>query len=552
MLSNIAAIWVQEALINDVIIEGQSERFTTILIQIAIAYLMYSVMFTIGPYVTNHTYTRLRKRLAIRLMDRMHKLPISDLQKERSANYVYHFSNDVEHSSYMIGQEIPQMVQQLIGIIVMVWIVAKASPIFVVIVLLFGIPFIALGKKFADPRKKASGEVNRTRSDLLVHLEEGISATREVLAFHRERWEEKRYQSFFDKYFKSSMKEAKVINKQILWSDPLRLGANIAVLFVGGWLVFEGRLLIGTYVVVFQLTSMILTTLSHLYNSIMQMYGKLASVERLRGVLDGQDIVEGTLSLEEPVRSLSFDHVAFQYLDKGNSILSDVSIEFPIGKKIALVGTSGGGKSTIASLLVRFFEPNSGHIWVNGKSLEQLKRPDWNSKISIVFQDPYLFPDTIRTNLLLGLTGISDEQMIEVCRAIRIHDVIDAFPEGYETVVGERGITLSGGQRQRLALARAMLYDPEILILDEATSALDMETERKIQHELDHLRKHKTTIIIAHRLSTIQNADIIYLLDRGIVAEQGTHVQLMEKTSIYRRLVLSQDFEHQGSEKKAM
>lgn len=222
-------------------------------------------------------------------------------------------------------------------------------------------------------------------------------------------------------------------------------------------------------------------------------------------------------------------------------MLNNIDLVLPPGRKIAFVGTSGGGKSTLASLLARNFIPLSGEIVVNGIPLIELRREDWIARTTLVSQEPYLFPDTIRLNLLLGQEDIPESRMIDVCRAMQIHDFIAQLPQGYDTPIGERGVTLSGGQRQRLALARAVLRNSEILILDEATSSLDLETERQVQEHLDQLRKNRTTLVIAHRLSTVRNADKIIVLECGKVTEQGTHDELMVYSRHYRDLVMKEE-----------
>lgn len=540
-LFNLSTIWLQQKVIDEVLIGGRDELFVGILVQIAFAYVAYSLLFTFGPHAIHHMVARLRSWLSTLLMNRLYRLPVGEMQKERTANYVYHFTNDLYQAADLIGSDIPRMTQQAVGAIALVWVVAQASPALLGMVVIFSLVYIMLGKKFASSRKQAQSEVSRHKSNMLVHLEEGVSSTREVLAFGRESWESKRYDSLFGKYFSSVMNEAKLINKQIVMSDPIKWLATVAVLFYGGWLVLQGQLSIGLFIVTFQFTSRLMDTLSHIYNGIMGLSGRMAAVERLRGVLEGASIHEGKVELVEPIRELKLSNLAFQYNVRSEQILSSITMDFPVGKKAALVGTSGGGKSTIASLLVRFFEPSGGHMLVNGFDLRQVSREDWAKKVTVVFQEPYLFPETIRTNLMLGFMDVTEADMVEVCRAMRIHDFIESQPDGYDTVIGERGITLSGGQRQRLALARAMLRNPEVLILDEATSSLDLETEREIQQELDKRRLGRTTIIIAHRLSTIRNADVIYVLDKGHVAEFGTHEELMSKQAVYRTLLQKQN-----------
>ncbi|WP_235782019.1 ABC transporter ATP-binding protein [Paenibacillus senegalensis] len=548
MTANLSAIWLQQSIIDEVLINGQRDRFPLILTQLACAYLAYSLLFTFGPHIIHHTVARLRKVMSAELMQSVRRLPVKEIHNKRTADLVYRFTHDLGQVSGLIGGDIPRLAQHLAGAIMLIVIIGGASPALLAVVGSFGMVYILLGKRFARPRKHAAGQVNKDKANLLVHLEEGVAATREVLAFRREQWEARQYQSLFRTYYNSVMKEAKLINRQMLISDPIKWGAVIIVLLFGGWQVLNEQLSIGLYVVLFQFSSRLIDSLYYVYNNLMSVSGKLASVERIRMILESETIREGQTALSDPVNQLQLDGVSFKYEGREHSVLNRITLEVPIGSKTAFVGTSGGGKSTIASLLMRFYEPDEGRILVNGLPLSSISRGDWTKKAAIVFQEPYLFPESIRTNLLLGIDGVTEEKMIEICKAMRIHDFIEGLAERYDTVVGERGITLSGGQRQRIAIARALLYDPEVLILDEATSSLDMETEREIQTELDRLRKGRTTIVIAHRLSTVRNAERIYVLDQGTVAEQGTHDELMTANTVYRRLVLKQRTEEDGNE----
>lgn len=408
-----------------------------------------------------------------------------------------------------------------------------------VFILFFSVLYLVLGKKFGLPIRQASKELQEARSNFLVHMEEGVSSTREVIAFHREEWELKKYNDNFAIYYDKVIKEVKLENKKLFWSDPLKWGASLIVLGYGGYMVMQGSLTIGMYVVIYQFTSQLMTAIHDVYSFAMESQSRLAMVDRVRHVVQGPQVSDGDEKLEGPITSLELDAITFKYTENTGHVLKKLSLHIPIGKKVAFVGTSGGGKSTITQLLARFYDPDEGCIRVNGRPLTKIRRKAWMSRLSVVFQDPYLFPDTIRNNVLLGLQA-SEADLREVCTKACIDEFVQSLAKGYDTELGERGINLSGGQKQRLALARALLRNSEILILDEATSSLDLETERHVQKQIDELRQGLTTIIIAHRLSTVRNADIIYVMDQGQVAEQGTHEELMAGDTLYRKLVYSQ------------
>jgi ABC-type multidrug transport system fused ATPase/permease subunit len=548
-LSNLATVWFQQSMIDDVLLGGQSSRFWPILLEIAVAYLVYSLLFTFGPHTIHLSIAKIRSSMSSELMKFMYRIPIGKLQKERTANYVYHFTNDLQTCANMGGSDLPRLTQQLVSAVTIMIMMAIASPFMLgAMFLLIGL-YVALSKIFAYSRKQASSLVNRHKSDLLVLLEEGVSSTREVVAFHRQDWEKDLYHQKFNSYFSSVMKEGKLINKQLLLTDPLKWGAVLFVLMYGGILVLQGQLSLGMFVIIFQFTNRMMDSFNGLYQFVMGLSSKLASVERVRSVLEGEQVTEGSLNLQESIGKIRFDQVSFRYGEQPVLDLLDVTLI--AGQKIAFVGSSGGGKSTIASLLVRFFDTTEGTIHVNNTPLRSIQRAEWMDRVTLVFQEPFLFPDTIRSNLLLGRNDIPEERIIEICKAMLIDDYISALPLGYDTVIGERGVTLSGGQRQRLALARAVLRDTEVLILDEATSSLDMESERQIQANLDQLRRDRMTIIIAHRLSTIRNADLIVVIDRGSVAEQGTHDELMLNDSVYRSLTKKQQETDEGHYKGA-
>lgn len=262
----------------------------------------------------------------------------------------------------------------------------------------------------------------------------------------------------------------------------------------------------------------------------------LGPLLRLQEILDPQDkefIKKDGKEFQGFENKIEFNDVSLQYLKDRKHALHHISLTIPKGTTIAFVGASGSGKSSLVDLLVRLYEPTSGKIYVDGINLQEYSLTSWRKILGVVSQDIFIFNESIADNIRFGLKGTTDEEIIEAAQAAQIHDLIDELPEGYQTIVGERGYRLSGGQRQRLSLARALLRKPEILILDEATSSLDSHSEQLIQKALNNLKKRCTLIVVAHRLSTISNADNIFVLEKGRLIEQGNHFDLLKKGKKY-------------------
>lgn len=539
-LSIIATFGLQKYIIDDVFINGQYDRLLPILLMFAGAFIAYALLFTLAPHTFHRIQARIIAVLTQDFMNYMQRIPVKTFHNERVTKYVHYLSNDVSQVAGMIGGYIPRLIQLFVTIGVLSVIIFISSPVLLASILVFSALYIVMGRHFSPLIRKAGKEAQDRKTDLLIHIEEGISSTREVMAYNRTDWETSIYNRHFKRYFDAVMKQAKINNKQLLASEPLKWGASLIVIGYGGYSVIQGNLTIGMFIIVYQFTGQLMDALHRLFAFSMDLSNIYANVDRLRSVIESPTEKDGSIPFNEKIKSIQFDDVSFSYNEESdNSVLHDLTLTIPAGKKVAFVGTSGGGKSTIAQLLMRFFRPTEGKILVNSHSLSDLIYADWTKRTGFVTQEPYLFPDTIRNNLLLG-REISHEKMIEACEIAQIHEYIKSLSEGYDTEIGERGITLSGGQRQRLALARAIIANPEVLILDEATSALDLETERQVQYNFDLVREGKTTIVIAHRLSTVQNADIIYVMDNGSIVEQGTHDELMEGNTVYKSLVYAE------------
>ncbi|RUS46685.1 ABC transporter ATP-binding protein [Cohnella sp. AR92] len=537
LAAQLVSTGVQQRLIDNVFLHGEGGRLALLLVIFLAAALLQSATLTGIGYLFHVILFRIRYSLFERAARFLQRIPASSIQNERTSKYVDVMNDYVFLSAIGIGLQLPNGFFQIVPAIALMAVVGWYSPVILLFVVLFSCCYLILGYRYGKKLKRAAHRVNDTRREVGVFLEEGVSSTREVLAYHRLDYETSTYRSLFDKYFRNVLEEGQLLNRQMVVSHPLKWGMNLFILLYGGYCALQGSLTLGAFVVVFQFSRQLMDKYEQLYLFALSYSMYMAKIEALRGYLEQETIEDGDTELREPIRSLELANVTYRYKGQPEPILRDVGMTIPIGGKVAFVGPSGSGKSTIAQLLVRFYDPDAGQIAVNGRDLREYKREDWGSKLSIVFQNPFLFPDTIRSNLNLGSEERTQEEIEAACRLTDIHDFIVSLEKGYDTEIGERGIALSGGQRQRIALARAVLDNPELLILDEATSALDLETERRVQRHFDEIRKGKTTIVIAHRLSTIRNSDMICVFRQGRLVEQGDHDSLMASATVYKEML---------------
>ena len=402
------------------------------------------------------------------------------------------------------------------------------------------IPVIAIGAGVVGRRLRGlSREVQDALADATTVAEETVAGIRTVRAFAQEPGEVERYSEAVERSFELARRRAAII---ALFRGSMSVGMVAAltlVLLYGGWLVADG-LMEGSELAKYggytMMAAISLGALSGLYEDFMK---SLGASERVFELIDREPtVVSGPKTPDSVQGHLKFQDVDFAYPTRpDHPVLKSLTLEMVPGEVVALVGPSGGGKSTIATLISRFYDPQAGQILLDEHPIKNLNK-DWlRRQVGVVSQEPTLFATSILENIRYGVPGATVEQAEAAAKAANAHDFISEFPQGYQTLVGERGVKLSGGQKQRVAIARALLRDPKILVLDEATSALDAESEHLVQEALDHLMQGRTTLVIAHRLSTVKEADRVVVLDNGGVVQSGTHDALVQVEGLYRRLV---------------
>ncbi|TFI51064.1 ABC transporter ATP-binding protein [Mastigocladus laminosus UU774] len=387
-----------------------------------------------------------------------------------------------------------------------------------------------LAPRYADVREKV-GLLNSRLANNLT----GITT---IKSFTAEDYEISRLGLESEAYRRSNSKAIQLSAAYIPLIRMLILAGFTALLFYGGLAAVNGTISVGTYSVLVFLIQRLLWPLTRLGDTFDQYQRAMASTNRVMNLLDTPIAIHpGDISLPvENVRGeVTFQNVTFNYQDR-QAVIKNLSLDIPAGKTIAIVGSTGSGKSTLVKLLLRFYEVQSGTITLDGIDIQNLQLRDLRRCMGLVSQDVFLFHGTVAENIAYGTFDATEQEIITAAKIAEAHDFIMLLPQGYETIVGERGQKLSGGQRQRIAIARAVLKNPPILILDEATSAVDNETEAAIQKSLERITVNRTTIAIAHRLSTIRNADRIYVMEYGKFVESGTHEQLLEQNGVYASL----------------
>lgn len=527
---------------NDLIPNGQVDRLFLLGGGMAVMYLIRAGFEYFVECYGHVLGVRMEYDMRKDLFTHLQSLSFRFYDKNRTGHLMSRIVNDLRditelahHGPEDLFISLVMIVGSFLVLVQIEWRLALLTYLFLPFIILYA---IKMRKRLAKDFK----EVKRKIADVNAQVENSISGIRVVHSFTNESYEIEKFESG-NNLFRISRENAYKTMAQLMTGIRTMLNIlNLSVLIFGGWLVYTNQITVGDLLAFLLYIGLFLQPVRRLMSFTQQFEQGMAGFGRFCEIMDVRpDIIDkpNALAIDTVEGRLDFQDVDFAYQAE-EAILNRIGFTIPAGRTTALVGPSGGGKTTICQLIPRFYEVTGGQILLDGRDIKDYKIESLRNKIGIVQQDVFLFAGTVAENILYGRADATEEEMMEAAKQAEIHDFIENLPDGYQTEIGERGIRLSGGQKQRLSIARVFLKNPPILILDEATSALDNETEVKIQASLEKLAQGRTTLVIAHRLSTIRNADQILVVTDDGIAETGTHESLMKKKGIYANLYAMQ------------
>ncbi|PKQ46503.1 ABC transporter ATP-binding protein [Confluentibacter flavum] len=528
-LAGLILPWQSKVLLDDVVPNKDYAQLynligiviAAIVVQAATSFLLTRILSVQAQYLISELRTQVQKKVL--------SLPISFFDNTKSGALVSRIMTDVEGVRNLIGTGLVQMVGGTITAIISLVLLIRISPSMTLFVLvpiaIFG--FIAL-KAFGyiRPIFRTRGKIN---AEVTGRLTETLAGVRVIKAFNAEEQENVTFEKGVDRLYQN-VKKSLTATALMTSSSTFLIGiATTGIMGIGGYYMMQGDMTTGDFLFFTLLLGFMIAPIvqmSNIGSQLTEAFAGLDRTEELMNMTAEEDNEERTITLETLKGDIEFKDVSFSY-EAGKEVLHHINFKAPAGSVTALVGSSGSGKSTMAGLSATFLTPKSGKVTIDNQDLSKVKLSSYRQYLGVVLQDEFLFEGTIRDNILFPRPDASEADLQNAVKAAYVNEFTDRFDDGLDTLIGERGVKLSGGQRQRLAIARAILANPKIIILDEATSNLDTESEGLIQKSLSELMKDRTTIVIAHRLSTIRKADQILVIEAGNIAERGTHDELI-------------------------
>ena len=533
---------VSRNIINTYIPDKNIRLILTWCAALLVIYIIQTVMQYFMQYQGHIVGVRMQADMRRDVFEHLQKLPFSYFDEHKTGVIISRIVNDLMDISEFAHHGPEDLFISLVTV-VGAFIILCTVNVPLTLITFAVLPFLVL---FIIKKRSAmtlAFRKNRIEiAEVNASLENSIAGIRVSRAFTGEREEEKKFAENNQRYVTVRERSYRVMAEFFSGTNFLTSLMNVVILAAGGYCVYRGVINVGDMVAYMLFINMFVNPIKKLIQFVEMFQNAITGYVRFQELMnvEPEQDEKGAIELKDVRGEIVFDDVTFHY-DENKEVLSHISLTFPQGKMVAIVGPSGGGKTTLCHLIPRFYEISGGSILVDGHDIRDVTRASLRRQIGIVQQDVFLFTGTIFDNIAYGKLGASREEVYEAAKKANIHDYIMSLPEGYDTFVGERGVKLSGGQKQRISIARVFLKNPPILVLDEATSALDNVTENYIQDSLDELCKNRTTIVVAHRLSTIKNADEIIVMDRDGIEERGTHEELLARgNGIYKELYEAQ------------
>jgi ABC-type multidrug transport system fused ATPase/permease subunit len=525
-------------LVDEVAIAGRTDLLMPLALAVGAATAVQAVTSFLLSQVVSVTGQRAITEMRRRVEARVVRLPVGFFDSTKSGVLISRIMTDAEGIRNLVGTGIIQLVggtmTAVIALGALFWLNWKLTLANLAVLLLFGI-VMGMSFKRLRPVFRQRGELN---ARVTGRLAETLGGIRIVKAYGTEKREDRVFTRGAHSLFRNVARSITGVSAVNAFATVVTGAVGVLLIVIGGRSILAGEMSLGDLFSYVFFTGLLAAPVVQIASISTQISEAFAGLDRIRELMDLTTEAEedrGREHVDEIDGEVVFRDVSFEY-EEGQPVLRGVSFRAPAGSTTALVGSSGSGKSTLLGLVMAFNRPGDGSILVDGRALADLRLKDYRAQLGVVLQENFLFDGTVADNISFARPDATREEVVEAARIAHVHEFVDGLPDGFDTVVGERGIKLSGGQRQRIAIARAILADPRILILDEATSSLDSESEAMIQDGLRRLRAGRTTFVIAHRLSTIRSADQILVLEHGRIVERGTHPELMRLGGRYREL----------------